>query len=238
VIDGRLTLHIRSRAPNGQLRGIMLDDQRDPKERGTIFAERGDLLTTERGIFLSLSNGAVHRHETGKRDPVIVRFKEYAFDLSRLSPNTGPVTFAIHERSIQDLLNPRPDDPTFKRIPGQFRAELHNRITTPLYPLAFLLVTFAFLGTPRTTRQSRAMSLMGAIAIVTAVRGLGFVGTIAGSNSSAALLVPYLGLFAAFAFGGWAIARGITVEPPAVFTNLGTALASMVKRRTVAGQHP
>jgi lipopolysaccharide export system permease protein len=240
VIDGRLTLHIRAREPNGQLRGIMLDDQRDPKERGTIFAERGDLLTTERGIFLSLSNGAVHRHENGKRDPIIVRFKEYAFDLSRLSPNNGPVTFAIHERSIQDLLNPRPDDPTFKRIPGQFRAELHNRITTPLYPLAFLLVTFAFLGTPRTTRQSRAMSLIGAIAVVTAVRGLGFVGTIAGSNSAAALLVPYLGLAAAFALGVWAIARGTTIEPPAVFTNLATALTDMVKRRSAAtaGQHP
>ena len=43
VVDGKLTLHIRSREPNGQLLGIMVDDQRDPKERGTIFAERGDL---------------------------------------------------------------------------------------------------------------------------------------------------------------------------------------------------
>ena len=77
----------------------MVDDQRDPKERGTIFAERGDLLSNERGIFLLLENGAVHRHEAGKRDPVIVRFKDYAFDLSRLSPNAGPVSIR-HPRTI------------------------------------------------------------------------------------------------------------------------------------------
>jgi lipopolysaccharide export system permease protein len=239
VIDGKLTLHIRSREPNGQLLGIMVDDQRDPKERGTIFAERGDLLNTPRGIFLALSNGAVHRHENGKRDPVIVSFKEYAFDLSRLSPNSGPVTFAIHERSIQDLINPLPDDPTFKRLPGQFRARLHNRITMPLYPLAFLLVTFAFLGTPRTTRQSRAVSLMGAIAVVAVVRGLGFIGTISGSQSPLALAVPYVGLAAAFLLGAWAIGRGAAIEPPALFTNLANTITEAVKRRSAitAGQH-
>lgn len=239
VVDGMLTLHIRAREPNGQLLGIMVDDQRDPKERGTIFAERGDLLSNERGIFLLLSNGAVHRHEANKQDPIIVRFKDYAFDLSRLSPNVGTVTFAIHERSIHDLLNPAPDDPQYKRSPGHFRAELHNRITMPLYPLAFLLVTFAFLGAPRTTRQSRAMSLVGAIAFVALIRGLGFVGTISGANSSLALLVPYLGLAAAFVLGGWAMTRGVVIEPPAALTNLVNAMVEGVRRRTqaVAGQH-
>jgi lipopolysaccharide export system permease protein len=239
VVDGKLTLHVRARQPNGQLLGIMVDDQRDPKERGTIFAERGDLLTNERGIFLLLSNGAVHRHEAGKQDPLIVRFQDYAFDLSRLSPNAGPVTYAIHERSIYDLLNPAPDDPSYKRQPGAFRAELHNRITMPLYPLAFLLVTFAFLGAPRTTRQSRAMSLVSAIAVVGLVRGLGFVGTISGAQSSLALVVPYVGLAVAFILGGWAMTRGVVIEPPAFINNLTNALIEGVKRRTAtaAEQH-
>jgi lipopolysaccharide export system permease protein len=187
-----------------------------------------------------LANGAVHRHEAGKTDPVIVRFKEYAFDLSRLSPNAGPVTYAVHERSIHDLLSPSPDDPSFKRQPGNFRAELHNRITTPLYPLAFLLVTFAFLGAPRTTRQSRAMSLVSAVLVVSLVRALGFVGTIAGARSPIALVVPYLGLAAAFILGGWAVARGAVIEPPAALTNVLNTLLEGFKRRTAAaaGQHP
>ena len=240
VVDKKLTLHIRARDNNGQLLGILVDDQRDPKERGTIIAERGDFITNERGTYLLLENGAVHQHESGKPDPVIVRFKDYAFDLSRLSPSTGAVTFAIHERPIEELLNPRADDPVYQRSPGHFRAELHNRITAPLYPLAFMMVTFAFLGAPRTTRQSRAMSLISAIVVVGVVRGLGFVGTISGAKSPLALAVPYLGIAAAFILGGWAIARGVVIEPPALVTKLVDSIVEGIKRRvaTAAGQHP
>jgi lipopolysaccharide export system permease protein len=125
-------------------------------------------------------------------------------------------------------------------MPGHFRAELHNRITAPLYPLAFLFVTFAFLGAPRTTRQSRAMSLVAAVGVVALVRGLGFVGTVAGAHSPVALAVPYLGLAAAFILGGWAMSRGVVIEPPALLTNLVNAALEGVKRRTAmtAGQHP
>ena len=240
VLDRKLTLHIRGRDSNGKLHGILVDDQRDPKERGTIIAERGDFITNDRGIFLLLENGAVHQHELGKGDPVIVRFKDYAFDLSRLSPSGGTVAFAVHERNIGELLNPNPDDPIYRRIPGHFRAELHNRITTPLYPIAFVMVTFAFLGAPRTTRQSRAMSLMSAVAVVALVRGVGFVGTISGARSSTALIVPYLGIAAAFILGGWAIMRGVVIEPPAFVNRLVEAVVEGVKRRTTAfaGQHP
>ncbi|MCC6888853.1 MAG: LPS export ABC transporter permease LptF [Hyphomicrobiales bacterium] len=240
VIEGKLTLQIRSREPSGQLRGIMVDDQRDAKERGTIFAERGDLITNERGIFLLLTNGAVHRQEAGKRDPLIVRFQEYAFDLSRLSPNTGRVTYSVHERSIWDLLNPPADDATFQRSPGMFRAELHNRIALPLYPLAFLFVIFTFLGAPRTSRQSRAWSLIAAIAVVTVVRALGFVGTISGAHSTAALAVPYLALAAAFAIGYLVIRRGIALEAPAPLTNLVNQAVATLKERLAlaAGQRP
>jgi len=240
VVDGKLTLHIRARDPSGQLLGILVDDQRDPKERATVIAERGDFVTNDRGIFLLLENGAVHQHDSTKPDPVIVRFKDYAFDLSRLSPSTGPVTFAIHERSIEELISPRPDDPSYKALPGHFRAELHNRITAPLYPIAFMLVTFAFLGAPRTTRQSRAMSMISAIGVAALVRGTGFVGTIFGARNPIALVVPYIGIAAAFVLGGWAITRGAVIEPPAFISKIVDAMVEGVRRRTtaVAGQSP
>ena len=84
------------------------------------------------------------------------------------------------------------------------------------------------------------MSLVGAVAVVAAVRALGFVGTISGAHSPFTLVVPYLGLAAAFILGGWAIARGAVIEPPAAFTNLVNAMVEGVKRRTAvaAGQHP
>jgi hypothetical protein len=81
---------------------------------------------------------------------------------------------------------------------------------------------------------------VSAIAVVALIRGLGFVGTISGANSSFALLVPYLGLAAAFILGGWAMTRGVVIEPPAALTNLVNAMFEGIKRRTTAtaGQHP
>ena len=67
--------------------GIFIDDRRDPKERASILAEQGDIVKNERGMFLMLENGSVQRHETGQRDPAIVLFDRYAFDLSWLSSN-------------------------------------------------------------------------------------------------------------------------------------------------------
>ena len=63
-LEERLTLHIRERRPNGQLLGIFIDDQRDPKERATILAEQGDIVKNERGLFLD----AGERHRAAARD--------------------------------------------------------------------------------------------------------------------------------------------------------------------------
>ena len=94
VVEGKLTIHVHDRRPNGQLVGIMVDDQRDEKNRITILAEHGDILTDERGVYLVLENGTLQQQETGKRDPTIIRFNDYAFDLSRLSPGSPSITYS------------------------------------------------------------------------------------------------------------------------------------------------
>src|SRR5262249_55642715 len=87
-LEARLTLHIRERLPNGQLLGILIDDQRNPKERANVLAEKGDIVKNKRGVFLVLENGSAQRQETGQRDPTIVLFDSYGFDLSWLA--NGP----------------------------------------------------------------------------------------------------------------------------------------------------
>ncbi len=234
VLSGRLTLHMQARRPNGQLVGVFVDDQRNPRERITILAEHGNILKNEYGTFLLLENGSVQRLEAGQRDPHIVEFDRNAFDLSRLTAGPTTVRYSVRERYLWELLNPIANDPLFSDRPDQIRAELHDRLTAPLYPLALVLVTFAYLGAPRTTRQSRAMSLIGAIAAVALLRGLGFVGTVAGPHTPILLIVPYLALLAAFVLGAWAISRGVIIEPPAFINNFVTMVTERVSRRVAA----
>jgi lipopolysaccharide export system permease protein len=234
VVDGRVTMHIHNRAPNGQLLGVLIDDARDPKERVTILAEKGSILTSETGTYLILENGTVQRHVATQRDPDFIAFREHAFDLSRLTPTISFIRYSVQERFPWELVYPPADDPLYKEQPGNFTAELHNRITAPLYPLAFLVITYAYLGAPRTTRQSRAMSFVSAALAVSVLRAIGFVGTIMGAHRPITLLIPYLGFAVTFVLGIWAILRGLVIEPPAFISNSIAALADGLSRRTAA----
>jgi lipopolysaccharide export system permease protein len=219
TIERGLTFHIRERRPDGRLLGIFIDDRRDPKERVTSISEMGEIVESARGTFLLLINGSVHRLETGKVDPTIVKFERYAFDLSRFAGGQSTVqSFGPRERNLWDLIFPDPADPVYRQIPTQFRNELHDRIVAPLYPIAFTVLCFAILGAPRTSRQSRELSLIMAIVAGGTLRLIGFACNVLAAQSVIAIFVLYGSIALALGLGAIAIARGTVIEPPAFLT--------------------
>jgi lipopolysaccharide export system permease protein len=233
-IEQGLTFHIRERRPDGLLLGIFVDDQRNPHEQATFLAEQGEILENNRGTFLVLNTGSVQRHPVGDRDPTIVLFERYAFDLSRFTGGPQALTLSVRERFTWELLSPPPDDPVYAREPGVFRAEFHDRIMAPLYPMAFMVIAFAYLGAPRTTRQSRGMSLVAVISAVSGLRMVGFASTVFGMRNAWALSLQYIALGTAFWLGYMAISRGTIVEPPAFVLNLISAISERWSRRAAA----
>ncbi len=223
AVQKGVTFHIRERQPNGELLGVFIDDQRDPKEHLSVLAERGEILKNERGTFLVLQGGSVQRHETGQIEPNIVVFDRYAFDLSQFA-DMPAIRYSVRERYLWQLISPDADDVLATTQPGQFRAELHDRIIAPFYPLAFVVITYAYLGAPRTTRQSRSLSLLGAIGAVASLRMIGFASIVFGVHMPLAIIAQYVALIATVGFGLWAIGRGIIIEPPAFVSNAVTAL--------------
>ena len=133
-LEERLTLHIRERRPNGQLLGIFIDDQRDPKERASILAEQGDIVKNERGLFLILENGTVQRHETGQRDPAIVLFNSYGFDLSWLSNNKQSLKYSVRERYLWELFDPTRTDQMFVDAAGSSQGRISRPNHRPTLP--------------------------------------------------------------------------------------------------------
>jgi lipopolysaccharide export system permease protein len=213
-LDANLTIRIRERAPGGLLMGIFIDDRRDPKERVSIVADHGTVVKSGDGSFLVLEDGNLQRFEAGKRDPALVAFGRYAFDMSKFSQH-GDVALGIRERYLWELMYPDENDAMYKQLPGQFRAELHDRFMSPIYPFAFAALTFAFLGAPRTTRQSRNFSIGGSILAVFGLRMGGFACSVMTVKTPEAAIVQYAMLFAGIGVGLWLIIAGVVVEPPA-----------------------
>ena len=230
-IENGVTIRIRERHSNGQLAGIFLDDQRDPAQRVTMIADTGDLLDNARGTFLILQNGMVQRFEAKQRDPTMVVFDRYAFDLSQLVPGPQAAKYSIRERYLWQLLFPDPKDQLYLEQPKQFRAELHDRLIAPVYPLAFAVIAFAYLGAPRTNRQSRTISMLGAVSGVALLRLTGFVSTVFGATTPWMLSLQYVALAIAFSGGLFVIGRGVIIEPPAFIADWLAALTERVTRR-------
>jgi lipopolysaccharide export system permease protein len=108
---------------------------------------------------------------------------------------------------------------------------------SPIYPFAFAALTFAFLGTPRTTRQSRNFSIGCSILAVFGLRMAGFACSVMAVTSPLAVLVQYLMLVAAVAASLWIIIWGFVIEPPAALIeaiNKSNARLLRLFRRPVA----
>ncbi|MBM3529788.1 MAG: LPS export ABC transporter permease LptF [Alphaproteobacteria bacterium] len=238
AIERGLAFHIQERRTNGLLVGLMVDDRRDEKERVTILAERGEILKSDRGSFLVLEDGSIQRHDLKQRDPSIVLFDRYAFDLSQFAGGPQVVRYSIRERYLWQLMWPDTNDPQYKEQPGQFRAEFHDRILAPIYPFAFAIIAYAFLGAPRTTRQSRAWSVAAVIGCVAALRTAGFVSTVFGVNMPIALAGQYIAAALALGGGIYAISRGLIIEPPAFLTSSADAVAKWIAARAELVMRP
>jgi lipopolysaccharide export system permease protein len=251
-----LTFHVRERLPNGQLLGVFVDDRRSKTERATFLAEQGTIVKDERGTFLILETGSVQRLEVTaqqnnkknqknlglkeqkkpepekQRDPTIVKYERYALDLAQASNGQSTQRNSARDRYIWELIANDPEKTKLQA--GQVRAELHDRIFAPLYPIVFTIITFAYLGAPRTTRQGRAMSVAGAAIAISVIRLIGFVVIVLCVRYPFVLVFQYALLAAAAGLGLFAIHRGLVIEAPAFVINAVNALSARLTRAAPA----
>ena len=190
-LDSGITFHFRERSPGGALMGILMQDKREPTRAITYLAERGQATEMNGQSYLVLERGSVIRYQPGNRDPSIIAFARYAVDLAAFTPPEGDLVYKPRERSTNQLLFPDRDEAYFKLQKGRFRAELHDRLSSWLYPVALALIAFAALGDARTTRQGRGAAIAWAIVAVVGLRIAGFAATSAAVRSQAAVVAVY-----------------------------------------------
>jgi lipopolysaccharide export system permease protein len=168
-----LTFHIRDRSPTGDLLGLLVHDERDDKQIMSYLAERGRIVSNDDGAYLVMFEGHVHRYETKSPDQgvQIVAFDQYVLNISDLNPkDVGSKELRPRERYLGELLNPDPKLLKGKGNLGQLRTELHDRFSTPFYPLLFAILAVAILGHARTTRESRWAQILLAVGIAVGLR--------------------------------------------------------------------
>jgi lipopolysaccharide export system permease protein len=213
--EARLTIHIRDRAPNGELLGLLLHDARDPKQVASYLSERAQIIKQRGDEYLRMQNGHIVRGADDSKAPQIIAFTEYVIDLNQLDqrPEMAEVGLRPRERYTGELLRPAADDPATRRDRGRVDSELHERFSSALYPFAFVLIVLAYAGGAQSTRQNRFRGLVSAFAagLLCRVIGIAANNMVAVRPSTAYLLyvIPMAGaLLAAIA-----TQRGVSPRP-------------------------
>lgn len=189
--EADLTFHIRERSLDGELRGIIMHDTRDPKQIQSYLAEHGNIVKQSPSAFLVMTQGNIVRRTSREEPPQIIAFDRYVLDLNRFEPKQeGSNELKPRERYYEELVHPGPNEELFRAQPGQFRAELHERFSNPLYPFAFVLIALASVGQAQSTRQNRTERMVGGFVLATGAR----VGGLAVNNLVVikATMVPLL----------------------------------------------
>jgi lipopolysaccharide export system permease protein len=170
-LEAGFIFHYRERGPDGSLRGVFMQDRRDPAHITSYIAEQGRTVEKAGANYLILDKGSYQRPAAGG-DSAIVTFEDYTIDLTQFS-RQEETSRRPRERSTAELFSPNPKDETATRLAGRFRAELMDRLTSPLYAFVAGLIGFAALGEARTTRQGRGVAIASAILAFSGVRLLG-----------------------------------------------------------------
>ena len=188
-----LTFHIRDRALNGDLLGLLVHDERDDKQVMTYLAERGRILTNDDGSYLIMFGGYVQRsnRESKDKDVQVVAFDQNMLDLSEFGQEDDESKdVRPREKYTSELIYPNMADPAIARSYPKIRTELHERFATPLYCLVFAFLAISLLGHARTTRESRWGQILTAFGLSVALRVAGIsAGNLVGISSWAVALV-------------------------------------------------
>jgi len=139
-LGSKFMIYVRSRNKTGEMRGILVQDKRNPIKPVTMMAERGAIIQADAGPRVLLLRGSRMELDKSNKRIAYLSFERYSFELGAMSNVQKNRLYQPAERSLTQLLNPDPTSNFDRRYYAKLIAAGHNRIITPMLPLAMVLV--------------------------------------------------------------------------------------------------
>jgi len=190
ALNDEITVYVRERSPDGELRGILVHDNRDPQKPVTMMAERGAMVPSESGPRVVMENGNRQEIVRGTGRFSLLYFDRYTLELSDFGEISQARWREPKERFLPELLWPS-DDPRDQRYRQELIAEAHHRLVGPLYTIVFVLIGVAALLSGEFNRRGQAKRVLAAVACVAALEGISLALNDLATRSAAAVPAMY-----------------------------------------------
>jgi lipopolysaccharide export system permease protein len=157
IVQTRATLNLKERVFNDDfpglviyvdhlgreqnlMSGILIQDERNPKEPSTIFADSGMIVNdpATKTLRLSLKNGSIHR-SVGKADYRLLEFQDYDLTINLLQAARGTIKTEL-DMTIGELRENIRTHPADDKIRRDILIEYHRRFALPLACFVFALI--------------------------------------------------------------------------------------------------
>ncbi|MDG6093813.1 LPS export ABC transporter permease LptF [Acetobacter sp. AN02] len=169
-ISDTMTVYVRERTHTGELRGIMVEDDRDPASRATILAERGAMVVVNdepRVVLYDGSREAIDR-QTGRL--TVLLFTQNTLDLT--SRKSDQVRYPdAAEMSLGELLSPAPGS-IFERDRGKLAVEGWRRLSSPFTAFSYAMIALVAILRGVFSRHGNILRPLSAILTVVGLLAL------------------------------------------------------------------
>jgi len=176
IIEG-ITVFVRERNKVGELFGIIVHDERKPEKPITIMAEKGAIISGDRGPRVLMING--NRQEVSSVDGrlSLLYFEKYTFDLQDINETNINVWREPRERFLHELFFPKEQAGFASRKDyRKLRMEGMFRVSSPILYFAFTVMAVALLLTGHLYRRAQYIRILtaagGVIILQISVLGL------------------------------------------------------------------
>ncbi|MBR2124735.1 MAG: LptF/LptG family permease [Acetobacter sp.] len=195
-ISNNLTVYVRSRAQDGTLHSLLIEDDRKPEEHTTILATHGAVTLSHNVPHIILYNGSRQVLDRKIGHLNTLTFHEYILTLPKLH-NTETRIPDVSELSLLELLYPDPHKISQRDL-GKFKVEGWKRLTSPLTCLSFAFVGLVAVLQGHTPRQGHVIRPLIAILTVIGLLALNlFCQNLAGRNLVLLPIVPLISILPA-----------------------------------------
>ena len=140
TLPNNMTVYVRVFKPSGELQGILVHDNRNPRKRVLLAAENGLFFSGTDNVRIIMNNGKRQEYDRETGTFSSLAFEHYTMVLE--DKNQEKVRYqSEQERPLAELLfTEKGEKGLSKRDIREFRVEAFRRLTQPLYAYVYLII--------------------------------------------------------------------------------------------------